>query len=988
MRYFLTMTLTAILAVLPGTAALANQTGGRSISGVVAVSTGPMQAYTQSIGRDLAAGDDVFLNDEVETGKATRAQVLLRDESVFSLAPSSKVVFDEFVYDPAAQSGALNASLISGGLRFVSGRIASKSPENIRLKVGKASVGIRGTEILATHGAAGSTLVLLSGAMDVTTAAGTQSIDRPGFGIDVSADGILGVVRQVPIEELVNMLSAPLSQDEEASSQDGDEASDEEGEEEAADNGDNNDEGGDEETADAADTDGQGTETESADSESADTQTADAGDEAEAAPSAFDQALAGGGDDEGASMDLAVTAAPAPVLELPAVGETQVSSSDVVATVVDNLAEDEQTQAANNTANLSVVQLSNNKINTNPYYSSTANLLIRAPSYFTSSAQFNVTRDLLREKFPDSNAPTFDGFEHLPKQETMAASALDGYDGVLIYLDYGDTTNDLSNQERDAYRAFAQTANKKVVVIGRTEANSQTVNSVMPIFHNGASGYQYVATSSPSGEATGPLEPVSGSSSDLLLGVDAFSAKYTNSGGFPYYQWERDLVEDANDTPISVDNGLLLWESNYAQALDFGDMGSVFFGRFSCGSDASADGALGRSINANFVSDGRAQFCRNLFSSLAPDNKLVDVEVGSLSAVNGGSQSYELASHTDIFKINGSKLLLKAGVQPTAGDYQLSIRTTEADGNVVNAAVTVSVDAAAAQARVISSRQTATVGQALSIDTTNMKTQAADLDALSWASLSGNTVSGAPGQTGMIVLHYRETQNGETYDRFHEVVVNYDCASDYCTDFATSMDTQNALVYNTHFALSDFNSWEIFFQRFHTATATSTGSFTHQRAFSGSTSYSGSDPYLTAQNGDFTHNLTVNYGLGTGSLNSAGTFDGVFNEVSGGGFEQSGADYVAGSFNMDWTIDFTACNGSNNGCRLDVANADAGSVTQNLNTTGSGEDTSYVALHNMALPNGKLSLIIKDNFLADHPDGCTAGACRKTVSSYEAMTPQ
>ena len=64
-----------------------------------------MQAYTQSIGRDLAAGDDVFLNDEVETGEATRPSHAAM--SVFSLAPSSKVVFDEFVYDPMVGEGVL-----------------------------------------------------------------------------------------------------------------------------------------------------------------------------------------------------------------------------------------------------------------------------------------------------------------------------------------------------------------------------------------------------------------------------------------------------------------------------------------------------------------------------------------------------------------------------------------------------------------------------------------------------------------------------------------------------------------------------------------------------------------------------------------------------------------------------------------------------------------------------------------------------------------
>jgi hypothetical protein len=153
-----------VLAILSGLIGLAAE--ARTVSGVVAVSTGPMQAFTEAVGRNLIAGDDVFLNDAVETGEATRAQVLLRDESVFSLAPSSKVVFDEFVYDPLAEEGLLEASLLGGGIRFVSGQLAKNRPENIKIRAGKATVGIRGTEIIATHGDDGSTFVLLSGAME------------------------------------------------------------------------------------------------------------------------------------------------------------------------------------------------------------------------------------------------------------------------------------------------------------------------------------------------------------------------------------------------------------------------------------------------------------------------------------------------------------------------------------------------------------------------------------------------------------------------------------------------------------------------------------------------------------------------------------------------------------------------------------------------------------------------------------------------------
>ena len=177
------------------------------------MSTGPMQAkfsdVGREIGRDIKAGDSIFLNDEVKTGRRTKAQILLKDESVFSISPNSRVIFDEFIYDPFAQTGALSAQLLNGGVRFVSGKIANRQPQNIKIKAGSATVGIRGTEIIAQHSDQGSTFVLLSGAMEISTPAGLQTINRPGFGLDVSADGILGGVRRVPLEEINQLLSPP-----------------------------------------------------------------------------------------------------------------------------------------------------------------------------------------------------------------------------------------------------------------------------------------------------------------------------------------------------------------------------------------------------------------------------------------------------------------------------------------------------------------------------------------------------------------------------------------------------------------------------------------------------------------------------------------------------------------------------------------------------------------------------------------------------------
>ena len=274
---------------------IGSASANRPVSGVVAVSTGPMQAkYTDAmreIGRDLVAGDNVFLNDEVETGRKTQAQVMLKDESVFSISPNSKVMFDEFIYDPFAQTGALSARLLGGGVRFVSGKIANRQPQNVTIKAGTATVGIRGTEIVAKHSDEGSTFVLLSGAMEVSTPAGLQTINRPGFGLDVSADGRLGDVRRVPLQEINQLLAPPASADEDSATDDSAEDDSSDGDSEEASTEDDN-----AETAADEETTSEDGETSNADAESAaaKSDTASTEDKASAeteTKSSFDSAL-------------------------------------------------------------------------------------------------------------------------------------------------------------------------------------------------------------------------------------------------------------------------------------------------------------------------------------------------------------------------------------------------------------------------------------------------------------------------------------------------------------------------------------------------------------------------------------------------------------------------------------------------------------------------------------------------------------------------
>lgn len=946
----------------------------QSVSGVVAVSTGPMQAYTQSIGRDLAAGDDVFMNDEVETGETTRAQVLLRDESVFSLAPASKIVFDEFVYDPIAGEGRLQVKLVQGGLRFVSGQLSKRQPENIQIKAGEATVGIRGTEILATHGTQGTTFVLLSGEMEIATQTGNQIINRPGFGIDITSDGLLGAVRPIPLAEINAILAPPPeSQDDTSASS----------------------ETSDESEGDGASEDGEGGENDSESQDTAADETAPAGGATQSEEeSAFDSALTasvGASDDEGDTAltglgDMTAQSAedagnPSASLSV-ADGETGVEidiTDTIVGSVIEGLAEDDQQVKADaalaGNVNISLHLATTGTLTTNPFFSSNANLLVRSSSYFQEDApsQYNVTHALLREKFPDS----FDdnGFVNHTNRQSSDID-LSSYDAILVSLGSNDNDHNFTPAEVTAYRNFIHSDGKKILSIGRQEPDMGTINSAMPIYHNNVDGYQYIARNT-ADSAPQELSPVEGSGSALLLGVTSFG-QYNDSNLFASVDFTRDLVADSSDAAIAVDNGLLINSYNDYPALDFGDKGAVFFGRWGCGANGSMNGYLGASMDANFVDNGREQFCRNLISSLAPAANLVDVEVGSLS-VSGDADaaSYRIIrGGNGNFKILGDKLLLnkEASLPNEAGTYALIIGVTPTGAEEVERSISVAVAQGGAEKRVIATRDSYRVGDTVSFPTQNLVSHKDYLEDISWISIDAASGGGQATNTGVITLQYRITENGATYDRFHEIELLHDCTSDHCDAFATSMDTENELVFNQHFELDNKSSWASFFDRF------STGTLRLQKAYalSSSDAYdeTGNEAYLEVLNANYSHDLTVNFGTEAGQLNTAGTFDGI----------------EAGGFDVTWDFSFTDTNGpcdASGTCYLPVSDA-AGANAANLRTDDMGvSNIPGVGLMNMALPNGKHSLLVRSNLASQTDNGCSSqNSCRLHETEFQPMTPK
>jgi hypothetical protein len=96
---------------------------------------------------------DTLLNreDTITTGPASSVKIVLSDNSVLDLDSGSQILISDYSFDPEEpSSNASKVNIVSGTLRYVSGRIAKEDPENISFTAGNSTIGVRGTFISIT----------------------------------------------------------------------------------------------------------------------------------------------------------------------------------------------------------------------------------------------------------------------------------------------------------------------------------------------------------------------------------------------------------------------------------------------------------------------------------------------------------------------------------------------------------------------------------------------------------------------------------------------------------------------------------------------------------------------------------------------------------------------------------------------------------------------------------------------------------------------
>lgn len=103
---------------------------------------------------------DVFSYDTVKTGNG-KVGIEFIDNTRVDVTQHSKLVIDEFVYDPNTKKGKLSLKAKLGTVRYASGQIAKNSKQDVMITTPTATIGVRGTDFTMTIDEIGSSTIIL-----------------------------------------------------------------------------------------------------------------------------------------------------------------------------------------------------------------------------------------------------------------------------------------------------------------------------------------------------------------------------------------------------------------------------------------------------------------------------------------------------------------------------------------------------------------------------------------------------------------------------------------------------------------------------------------------------------------------------------------------------------------------------------------------------------------------------------------------------------
>jgi hypothetical protein len=202
----------ALLALFFAELALAAGAVVTSTTGTVSVQTG------QATPRSLRTGDQVAQGDTVITGGNSAAVLKFDDGQVVALTANSRMQVTSYAYNPATESGNVLLSLVTGGMRAITGLIGRRAPSQVAYRAATATIGIRGTDTTIATSEGNVVVTVSEGSISfafqgqvLTINAGEAVLARPGQPVVRGTPAQITALAPAAIQQAVQQQAALIS---------------------------------------------------------------------------------------------------------------------------------------------------------------------------------------------------------------------------------------------------------------------------------------------------------------------------------------------------------------------------------------------------------------------------------------------------------------------------------------------------------------------------------------------------------------------------------------------------------------------------------------------------------------------------------------------------------------------------------------------------------------------------------------------------------
>lgn len=113
--------------------------------------------------RSVIQGDTGVGIESMDTAVTARGRMRIDfvDDTRVDITEHSRLIIDEFVYDPANDIGSLSVKASLGTVRYASGQIAKRYRQNVKIRTPSAVIGVRGTDFVMVVDEAGGSMITL-----------------------------------------------------------------------------------------------------------------------------------------------------------------------------------------------------------------------------------------------------------------------------------------------------------------------------------------------------------------------------------------------------------------------------------------------------------------------------------------------------------------------------------------------------------------------------------------------------------------------------------------------------------------------------------------------------------------------------------------------------------------------------------------------------------------------------------------------------------